>query len=268
MTIKNTSGKQGSGAKRRAVSIVAAAALALGMIPLSGCSWQDVSQALSMIEKVVETAQVATGETPAQVADGQGGPLFGTTFTGGAAASDAEGIDTSSWQTLGDAFATGATSTSYVYNDDYIICVFQVGDSYIRAVAKMDPQIDEELTALDFMADDHDQQVLDVLSRLELVEAQDLTPQAISQDELDQLVGKTGKDLVDEGFVFSYYYTTGETDAGAMMQNGAFNYAVTFDAVVADPDADEDGTAIMDATVTDAQVAGVSDDLMDISALE
>ena len=52
------------------------------------------------------------------------------------------------------------------------------------------------------------------------------------------------------------------------MQNGAFNYAVTFDAVVADPDADEDGTAIMDATVTDAQVAGVSDDLMDISALE
>lgn len=193
-------------------------------------------------------------------------PLAACAGTGSATADDASSpatatqtapLDATSWTTLGDALANADNEfISYSHNDTYFVCVFHAGDSRIRLVGEMDPSIELSFADLDIDADDYNKQFAGIVGDLKLLSAEDITDQALSQEELNALVGKTGQELLDEGFVFEDYYFYGGEETGANFGKECFAYNITFDTHIDESQTEDGGAAILGATVTAAEGFG------------
>lgn len=229
---------------KNATKTITTLALALSLVfaPLAGCS--DSS----------DQGDDATTE-----------PTEQTEQTTGTAAP----VDIENWKTLGDALASKTAEIGSSYDEEHYIAAFEAGDKVIRVVAKMDPETSEKLNALDLLDDNYDKELNDLISSLELESAEDITDEALTQDELDALAGKTGQELVDDGFVFVSYAVYGaEDDSAATMDKGNFSYCVSFDSGVSEDQSEDEGAAIMDAKVTTVQRVSVSDSALDPTAIK
>ena len=175
--------------------------------------------------------------------------------------SDAATIDVSGWKTLGDALAAQTESVASGYDENHYISVFKVGDSLVRVVAKSNEEASEKAGGLDFLADDYEKQLVEVVGGLELVSAEDLTPGIPKQEELDGFVGKKGSDLEAAGYEFESYFMTGGDQTGAFYEKGYYALNVTFDTKVAEDagQKDEDGHALKDAVISEVTFAGPSE---------
>ena len=174
-------------------------------------------------------------------------------------------VDASSWKTLGDALAAKTDDVSSGWDDEYYVVAFKSGDSLFRVVAKSEEGIQDKTGELDFLADDYDDKLLEVIGGLEIVSVEDLTAEVPTQEQLDAMVGKTGQELIDDGWAFQSYFMTGGDETGATFTKGMIACNVTFGAKVSTEaaDSDEIGDLLKDAKVTLAENAGVSDDAID-----
>lgn len=174
-------------------------------------------------------------------------------------------VDASSWKTLGDALAAKTDDVSSGWDDEYYIVAFKSGDSLFRVVAKSEEGIQDKTSELDFLADDYNDKLLEVIGGLEIVSVEDLTAEVPTQEQLDAMVGKTGQELLDDGWAFESYYMTGGDETAATFTRGYVACNVTFDAKVDTEKADSDvnGDSLKDAKVTLAENAGVSGDATD-----
>ena len=191
-------------------------------------------------------------------------PLAGCVGEGAAeggtdnASAPATAIDTSSWKTMADAYAAVDEVYASGSNDSVCVTVFKAGDNFIRVVSDYDPSYDEKSMELSFMDEDYLEKAADVFGDLAIQSAEDITADLVDENALAAYVGKTGQDLIDDGFVFIYYNGYGGEETYAAFDKGYFAYEVTFDATITD-DTDE-GAAIMGAAITDIQMLGISDD--------
>lgn len=112
------------------------------------------------------------------------------------------------------------------YTEEKYIYVFQADDIYYRAVAELPEDVSDALWALDFFDADHDQKVSELISPLEIASLDNLTEMIPDQKELDQLIGKTGRDLFEDGWTYSYYNLA---DMEAGMDHGPFEFIVRFE---------------------------------------
>lgn len=181
------------------------------------------------------------------------------TDSGTGSAEQTSGVDVSGWKTLGDALAASTERPGYGWDDKYFVGEFFVNDSIVRVVAKSTDEALEKSAELDFEDPDYDKKFDEVVSGLEIVSAEDITAQRLSDDDIAALVGKTGKELVDDGFTFEYYdWYGGEEGCSGIFTKGYFSYSVSFDATVSEDQTEDGGEAIMDAKVTEAQYVGTS----------
>ena len=169
---------------------------------------------------------------------------------------NASATEISNWKTLGDALANQTGLIACGTDDETYVIVFAAGDQTYRAIAKMQPAAAKALEELDFFNPDDKQKIIDAASNLELISAEEISGDMISQDELDSYVGKTGQDLIDSGFTFENYYMYGDDQTGASMSHGYYSYEFTFDVQVPEDKAEDEGAAIMSAKVTEAQSSG------------
>lgn len=198
-----------------------------------------------------------------------GGQQAASESGSGADAAATSTVDTSSWKTLGDALAVKTEDVASGWDDKYYIVAFKAGDSLFRVVAKSEDGIQDKTGELDFLADDYNDKLLEIVGGLEIVSVEDLTADAPTQEQLDAMVGKTGQELIDSGWAFQSYFMTGGDETGATFTKGYVACNVTFDAKVSSEaaDSDESGDMLKDAKVTLAESAGVSDDAMDPAKL-
>ena len=196
---------------------------------------------------------LALATLPLTACGGASGSDAGTDSADSPAASEAAPIDTSSWTTLGEALAIAddeSDGISYSYNEDYFVCVFESNGSRVRTVSEMDPSIEGKFDDLDYDAKDYTKQFAGIVGNLKLKSAEDITADVMSQDELDALVGKTGQELVDDGFVFESYNFYGGEQTGADMGRGYYSYDITFDTQISEDQTEDEGASIMGAKVT------------------
>ena len=194
-----------------------------------------------------------------------GGQQAASESSSGADAAAISTVDASSWKTLGDALAAKTEDLSSGWDDNYYIVAFKAGDSLFRVVAKSEEGIQDKTGELDFLADDYDDKLLEVIGGLEIVSVEDLTAEVPTQEQLDAMVGKTGQELIDDGWAFQSYFMTGGDETGATFTKGMIACNVTFGAKVSTEaaDSDENGDMLKDAKVTLAENAGVSEDATD-----
>lgn len=202
-------------------ALTASLVFGLGVLPLAGCASKPADEA-----EPDATSQPAVEAAP---------------------------VDTTSWKTLGDALASRTGNLSYGYDDDYFVAIFDAGDSIIRTVSKMELSIRDEFGELDFEDPDYEAKETAILADLELISAEDITSDVLSQEELDSYVGKTGQDMYDAGFVFSYYSMYGGEQTSASIDYGYFSYDVTFDTSIDESQSEDEGASLKDAKVVEVQ---------------
>ena len=161
--------------------------------------------------------------------------------------------------TLGDAL--GAESDYYysVCDSSYYVYVFDNNGVPCRVAAEMTEDLYNALTAIEFTDPDKDQKTMDLIGGLPLILAEDLSAGIPDQAELDELVGKTGQELLDQGFqVWGY---DEEADEYSLVQ-GDYEYKASFDQK-AEAGADGDD-AIRGLTLKSIVYDGVSTNAADI----
>ena len=220
--------------KRQTMTRVALAlTLGLTVLPLGACAGQDTSSDQGATEV---SEDVTTGET-------------------------AE-VDITSLKTLGDVMAIEGEGQTSAWNEEHYIYVTNANGAPLRAVVDLTPEIYSQIEELDFLDEDYDQKLADIIGGLELASLDDYSDQVPSQEELDALVGKTGKELADDGFTFSTLTMYGGDETVAEFDKDAFRYEVTFDGTV-DGDTDGfDGSVVADLPVASAGFVGLSDEAM------
>ncbi|MCR4962400.1 MAG: hypothetical protein K6B40_00810 [Firmicutes bacterium] len=186
--------------------------------------------------------------------------LAGCGHTGGDSAGGGEnqGASVDSLKTIGDILALGIENQQYTCYEDAVIYAFELDGVYYRARADISPETFEAVMALDYSDEQYNEKYNALEAPLPIRQIEDLSRQILSRDQLDALRGKTGQDLLDEG-----WYSSGHNleTMEFWMNYGPFLYNIAFDGHVdeADYESFDDETDILDLTVKSAEFLALGD---------
>lgn len=167
-------------------------------------------------------------------------------------------FDFDSYQTIGELMDLQPESVQWGTSDNDFIYGFEWEGSYYRVRAEMTDEQRDALMNVDYGDEDYEEQQDAIISEFQIVERQELDSMIISQDELDTLAGKTGKELLDEGWATGYGYNLSEGEF--WMYNGPFTYAVRFEGDFSDvEDIYDEEEFIQDLVVISAEFMGSGD---------
>ena len=139
------------------------------------------------------------------------------------------------------------------------IDAFELNGVYYRAVATLTDEQEQAIFDLDWNDPDHDAKEAEILNPIAIDSIENLTEQIPAQAELDKLVGKTGKDLLDEGWSCGGYNLD---DMEFWMSKDPFSYSVIFDSNGDKPENTDDfdaEEAIQSYTVKSVTYQGLGD---------
>ena len=160
-------------------------------------------------------------------------------------------------ETFGDVMEMDCTDVQSAVFENVAVMAFKYGDTYYRVTADITPEESQAIFDLE-MDENFDDNRDNLMKPFKIKEIEDLSSHILTDDELGALVGKTGKDLMEDGWTFSGH------DLETMefwMEKDMFVYTVTFDGEVAEADWDsfEDETGTADMTVTKAELYTLGD---------
>ena len=170
-----------------------------------------------------------------------------------------EPLTEDSLKTIGDVIALenkGETQASVTNNK--AVYAFKYGDTYYRVSADVPEDVEEAYFAVDIMQDDFEKQQEELIAPLEISSFEILSDQILSQEELDALKGRTGQELLDEGWIFSGSFSLDDMDF--WMSCGPFEYKVRFDGSADGMNAEDYDAeaAIKDMKVRSAEFSSLS----------
>ena len=166
--------------------------------------------------------------------------------------------DLSSINTLGDFFDLDLEDGSWSYNENYYVVLFENGNNTYRIAAKLSDDIYLELENIDFSEGDVDEQIERILYDVVVYAIEDMTKYIPTEEELNQYVGKTGKELLDDGFSTSGYMTAFGTQK-FFMSKGIYDLDVYFNENVdIDPETFDTEEGIKNLTVKKVEFTGFS----------
>lgn len=165
--------------------------------------------------------------------------------------------DINSFKTIGDIINSGIDSIQSANTDRYYIYVFQAGQEYYRAVSNITPEISQSLFDLDFDDKNYDSKLNKIISPLEIDKLENLSDTVIPQEELDKLVGKTGEELINDGWTAGMGYNLETMEF--YLNKGAFEYTVVFDGKLENSDDFDEEEAIKPLVVKSVTLNGIGD---------
>ena len=164
--------------------------------------------------------------------------------------------------TLGSVLGEGAEIYSSAYNEDRYVCVFGKDGAMLRAVARLTPEAYQALR--------DGSESAELLAAMETESVEDLTAAMPRQAELDRLVGKTGGELLDDGWeiVGHTIYNDFMSSTVFYLVKGFYSYTVQFDEAVSVDENFSEADAMRPLTIASVTCDGVSEHCVDLNDLE
>ena len=164
--------------------------------------------------------------------------------------------------TLGSVLGEGAEIYSSAYNEDRYVCVFGKDGAMLRAVARLTPEAYQALR--------DGSESAELLAAMETESVEDLTAAMPRQAELDRLVGKTGGELLDDGWeiVGHTIYNDFMSSTVFYLVKGFYSYTVRFDEAVNVDENFSEADAMRPLTIASVTCDGVSEHCVDLNDLE
>ena len=168
---------------------------------------------------------------------------------------DADAFDPANIKTVADAFAVEAGTTEWSQSENtFVYAIDKDGECY-RFFVNLPKETVEAVDQISIMDEDHDEKLYNLISALPIARTEHLNETAMSQDELSKLIGKTGGDLLDAGWIVWI------SDLNTMEYNfhyGPHSYNVAFDGKVDNFDVDPE-EAIRTMKIKSVTFAGLGD---------
>ena len=167
---------------------------------------------------------------------------------------DGKHVDLDTVTTLGDLLGLpdvgyGLTGTTYVYAFE------QDGNTY-RAICDVPEETAQAIFDLDFEDPDYDKKLNDLIAPLPVKVIENLTENLPTQQEADQYIGKTGQELIDDGWTV-HFYNLDEMRFG--MTYGIYSYDIIFEGKIKDPENFNEDTDMGGLTVKTISCDGIGD---------
>lgn len=158
------------------------------------------------------------------------------------------------YKTFSDLFAVESDDTMQSVTEDKIVYVVTIDGVATRYEGAGTAEIYKAVDEIPFDAEDRDARIQEIVGPVEITRA-DVLPAAPSQEELDSLVGKTGQELMDAGYVFASSYVDDEvTIVTAAKDYGS--YMFNFDGAI-DDESPEWTDEVAKLTSTSADYCGI-----------
>jgi hypothetical protein len=141
---------------------------------------------------------------------------------------DASNID--SLKTFEDVINLTKEETQSSVGNGYVVYAFKFGDDYYRVYSAISKELEDEYINIDITDEDAQEKQEALIKDIEVDKVEKLTDQILTEEQCNELVGKTGKDLVTDGWTYDGSYMLDEMEI--WMAKGPFVYAVTFDGTV------------------------------------
>ena len=167
---------------------------------------------------------------------------------------DGKPVDLDAVKTLGDLLGlpevgTSLTGTTYVY-------AFEQDGSTWRAICDVPEETAQAIFDLDFDDPDYDKKLSELIAPLPVKVIENLTENIPSQQEADQYLGKSGQELIDDGWTVGFYNLD---ELQFNMTYGIYSYDITFEGKIKDPDSFNEDTDMGGLTVKAITCSGVGD---------
>ena len=130
--------------------------------------------------------------------------------------------------TIGEARALETNEEQSAFTDKVYIYAFELDGVYWRLTADLTAEQSEALWALDITDEDYDARLGELVAPLIVTNCENLNPLKLSEDEMKALEGKTGEELLNDGFVAGMYYNLDSMEFG--LERAPFAYTVVFEA--------------------------------------
>ncbi len=138
--------------------------------------------------------------------------------------------DITSIKTIGEALTLldDEYPQSATYEKFYVL-VFEKDGAYWRLTAALNDEQSAALSDLDILDENYDEQQKQLISPLTVTNCENLSEKILSDEEMNALVGKTGEDLLNDGWTTGYGYNL--DDMEFYLEYPPFSYTVVFEAV-------------------------------------
>ena len=166
--------------------------------------------------------------------------------------------------TMGDVFAYESGNNGY--NEKNFVYVFEKDGVTYRAVADMPADVSEAVWAVDFFDEHRDEKIQELIAPLPIAQLDNLTEHIPAQEEIAALVGKTGQELKDEGWIISSWQLD---DMEFILERGAYAYTVIMEGDYTpnenyDFDEDTDFAPLKVKSITYYGIGDATRDILDV----
>lgn len=161
---------------------------------------------------------------------------------------DPDSFDPEACKSMADVFVYESKGSAF--NERYFAYAFEVNGTVYRAEADMEPFIEERLSELSITDDNYDKDMRQIAGPLEIKRIVNVSEKTPTQDELNALVGKTGSELLDDGFTVNGWNLKNMV---FWMTKEEFTYELVFDGELELEDTDD----FIDDDIADLRVKSV-----------
>ena len=131
--------------------------------------------------------------------------------------------------TIGEAMEIAEEDTvQFSTYENAFVYVFGKDGTYWRLTADLTDEQSEALWALDVFDEEYDAKQKELVAPLAVTKCENLNEMKLTDEELNALVGKTGEDLLNDGWTSGMGYNL--DDMAFVMEKAPFAYTVTFEA--------------------------------------
>ncbi len=138
---------------------------------------------------------------------------------------------------------------------DYYVYAFEQDEVFYRAIAEVTPEVFDAVFELDWEDEDYEEKKLELLAPLKVLRIENFSEMEPTQEELDALIGKTGAELFEDGWVCWGWDLDGMV---FYMDHGVFSYLLGMEGEVEDYENFESEDAA-DLVVVSAEFNGLGD---------
>lgn len=167
---------------------------------------------------------------------------------------DGKHVDLDTVTTMGELLGLPDIGSSH-QGTTFVYAFEQDGNTY-RAVCEVPEDVSQAMFDLDFEDPEYDKKMNELLAPIPVVSIDNLNENLPTQEEADQYLGKTGQELMDDGWYVSFYNLE-EMKFG--MVKGAYSYDITFEGEIENPDTFDEYTDMGGLTVKSISCDGIGD---------
>ncbi|MBQ6163213.1 MAG: M15 family metallopeptidase [Clostridia bacterium] len=184
-----------------------------------------------------------------------------------APAENTTAADVPAWKTIGEALAAEkdeSSEQSAIYAKVFVY-VFEKDGTYWRLTAELSDEESAALSALDILDEDYAEKEKALITPLAVTKCESLNELKLSDEDLAALVGKTGKELLDDGWNTGMGYNLDSMEF--YWEHGPFAYTVTFEKQedLENTDDFDETAAVAELKVASVKFDGLGNTCTDIS---